>query len=695
MALTGSVAAGRSIAARAGQNLKPSSMELGGSDAFIVLEDADLEHTIKWAVWGRMYNTGQTCCAAKRFIVVEKLADKFLEKFQAALGALKAGDPLDEKTTLGPLSTESALVDLLKQIDVAVAHGAKVLMGGKRIDRPGSFMQPTILTDVKPDNPAFRDEFFGPVAMFFRVKDEDAAIALANDSDFGLGGSVFTKDLARGKRVASRVDTGMMFINNISWSDAELPFGGIKNSGYGRELGDMGIQEFVNKKLVRYVSAEAPRVRRFERPALKLSGDRDEAFGPSQTFIDCRDIRSRFPIKEFETRSWSSHVRQCRRFEGNTAARTARGSGAVGRSKADQTRREAAHAGRRRKCHQVGRCRIQGCRLHRRPKELVSDADVVLAVQPPAMDVVDAMQEGAILVSFIYANSEPRWCRICWTGRSPALPWRRVPRITRAQSMDALSSQSALAGYYAVQLGATNLGRVLPKITTAAGAIGPAKVLVMGLGVAGLEALATAHRLGAVTEGYDVRPETQEQALSLGAKFVETGVDARGKGGYARELTAEEKAKVAAVLTKHIQAADLIITTAAIPGRASPKLISKEQVAGMKAGAVIVDLSAEGGGNCEDTQPGETVQIGQVTIVAPLNVPSLLGEDASELYSKNQYNLLALMMKDNIVKIDWDDEVLAKTVLTHAGEMKNEAPKPSVDRASGDNPRPKPAAKVA
>jgi succinate-semialdehyde dehydrogenase / glutarate-semialdehyde dehydrogenase len=258
VALTGSVAAGRSVAARAGQNLKPSSMELGGSDAFIVLEDADLEHTIKWAVWGRMYNTGQTCCAAKRFIVVEKLADKFLERFRAALGALKAGDPLDEKTTLGPLSTESALVDLLKQIDVAVKHGAKVLMGGKRVDRPGSFMQPTILTDVKPENPAFRDEFFGPVAMFFRVKDEDAAIALANDSDFGLGGSVFTKDLARGKRVASRVDTGMMFINNISWSDAELPFGGIKNSGYGRELGDMGIQEFVNKKLVRYVSAEAP-----------------------------------------------------------------------------------------------------------------------------------------------------------------------------------------------------------------------------------------------------------------------------------------------------------------------------------------------------------------------------------------------------------------------------------------------------
>jgi len=258
VALTGSVPAGRDIAARAGKNLKPSSMELGGSDAFIVLEDADLDHTVKWAVWGRMYNTGQTCCAAKRFIVVDKLADMFLEKFSAALSALKAGDPKDEKTTMGPLSSEGALLQLLEQVKQAVDHGAKVLIGGKRVDRPGSYMQPTILTDIKPENPAFRDEFFGPVALFFRVKDEDAAIALANDSDFGLGGSVFTKDAARGQRVASRIDTGMMFINNISWSDAELPFGGVKDSGYGRELGDMGIQQFVNKKLIRTAVLEAP-----------------------------------------------------------------------------------------------------------------------------------------------------------------------------------------------------------------------------------------------------------------------------------------------------------------------------------------------------------------------------------------------------------------------------------------------------
>src|SRR6202167_1094571 len=301
--------------------------------------------------------------------------------------------------------------------------------------------------------------------------------------------------------------------------------------------------------------------------------------------------------------------------------------------------------------------------------ELVGDADLVLCVQPPALDVIDAMKEGAILICFVYANHQPALVKRLLEKKITCFAMEMLPRITRAQSMDALSSQSALAGYYAVQLGATHLRRILPKLTTAAGAIGPAKVLVMGLGVAGLEALATAHRLGAVVEGYDVRPETEEQALSLGATFVETGVDARGKGGYARELTAAEKTKIDAVVTQHIQQSDLIITTAAIPGRPSPKLISKSQVAGMKAGAVIVDLSAEGGGNCEDTRTGETAQIGQVTIVAPLNVPSLLGEDASELYAKNQYNLLVLMMKDNIITIDWNDEVLAKTALTHAGKL--------------------------
>jgi NAD(P) transhydrogenase subunit alpha len=304
---------------------------------------------------------------------------------------------------------------------------------------------------------------------------------------------------------------------------------------------------------------------------------------------------------------------------------------------------------------------------------LVRDADVVLCIQPPALEIVAEMKEGAMLVSFIYADHEKRLVRELLERKITCFAMERIPRITRAQAMDALSSQSALAGYYAVQLGATKMNRVLPKITTAGGTLGPAKVLVMGLGVAGLEAVATAHRLGAVVEGYDVRPATAEQAQSLGATFVDTGVDARGKGGYARELTPEEETKVAAVLTKHIQASDLIVTTAAIPGKPSPKLISKAQVAGMKSGAVIVDLSAEGGGNCEDTQPGATVRAGNVTIAAPLNVPSLLGDDASTLYSHNQFNFLALMLKDNIISIDWTDEVLAKTVLTHAGKMYDDA----------------------
>jgi len=313
------------------------------------------------------------------------------------------------------------------------------------------------------------------------------------------------------------------------------------------------------------------------------------------------------------------------------------------------------------------------------PQGLVSDADIVLAVQPPTAEVVGAMKEGAILLSFVYAHKEAELTKQLRDRKITCFAMELVPRITRAQAMDALSSQAALAGYYAALLGATHLARILPMMTTAVGSIRPAKTLVMGLGVAGLQALATARRLGSMVEGYDVRPETKEQAESLGAKFVETGIDARGQGGYARELTQEEKDKVASVVTKHIQQADIVITTAAIPGRPSPKLISKAQVDGMKAGSVIVDLAAEGGGNCEYTQPGETIQVGQVTIVAPLNVPSLLGEHASELYAKNQLNLLELMIKDQALKLDWEDEVIAKACLTHGGEIKNEAAKKAVE----------------
>ncbi|MGA8785437.1 MAG: NAD-dependent succinate-semialdehyde dehydrogenase [Polaromonas sp.] len=252
VALTGSEAAGAVVAARAGQNLKKTTMELGGSDAFIVLEDADLDKAIKHAVSGRMGNSGQACTASKRFIVVEALADRFLEKFQAALENFKPGDPMDRQTTLAPLSSAGALENLLGQVEGAVARGARVLVGGKRIaGQAGAFMQPTILTDISQSNPAYREEFFGPVALFFRVPDDDAAVALANDSPFGLGGSVFTQDSERGKRLARRIDTGMVFINSAASSSPELPFGGVKNSGYGRELSGAGIQEFVNKKLIR------------------------------------------------------------------------------------------------------------------------------------------------------------------------------------------------------------------------------------------------------------------------------------------------------------------------------------------------------------------------------------------------------------------------------------------------------------
>ena len=258
VALTGSEAAGAIVAGQAGGALKKSTMELGGSDAFIVLEDADLDETVKWALWGRINNAGQCCVAAKRFVVVEEVADRFLEKFTTAMGGLKTGDPMDKATTLAPLSSNQALLTLVDQVDRSVAKGARLVMGGKRVDGSGAFMQPTILTDIKPGTPAYTEEFFGPVALFFRVPDEDAAVALANDSSFGLGGSVFTKDIARGKRVASRIDTGMVFINHPTWTAADLPFGGIKHSGYGRELSSLGIQEFVNKKLIRTADIHAP-----------------------------------------------------------------------------------------------------------------------------------------------------------------------------------------------------------------------------------------------------------------------------------------------------------------------------------------------------------------------------------------------------------------------------------------------------
>jgi succinate-semialdehyde dehydrogenase / glutarate-semialdehyde dehydrogenase len=258
VSLTGSEVAGASVAAEAGKHVKKSVLELGGSDAFIILEDADIDKAVEWAVVGRINNNGQCCVASKRFIAVESIADKFLEKFKNKLAEIVVGDPTEEKTQLGPLSTEAAAVKIADQVKRAVEGGAKILLGGKRVDREGAYMQTTLLTDVKPSNPVFYEEFFGPVALFFKVKNEQEAIDLANDSPFGLGGSVFTQDIERGKRIANQIDTGMVFINHPTWTQADLPFGGTKASGYGRELSELGIDEFVNKKLIRISELSDP-----------------------------------------------------------------------------------------------------------------------------------------------------------------------------------------------------------------------------------------------------------------------------------------------------------------------------------------------------------------------------------------------------------------------------------------------------
>ena len=258
VSLTGSETAGASVATEAGRHIKKSVLELGGSDAFIILEDADINKAVEWAVVGRINNNGQCCVASKRFIAVESIADEFLEKFKNKLAELIVGDPMEVDTNLGPLCTETAAVKIADQVKRAVEGGAKILLGGKRVDREGAYMQATILTDLKPENPVFYEEFFGPVALFFKVKDEAEAIILANDSPFGLGGSVFTQDIERGKRIANQIDTGMVFINHPTWTQADLPFGGTKGSGYGREMAQLGLDEFVNKKLIRISELSDP-----------------------------------------------------------------------------------------------------------------------------------------------------------------------------------------------------------------------------------------------------------------------------------------------------------------------------------------------------------------------------------------------------------------------------------------------------
>ena len=250
VALTGSEGAGALVAAQAGRALKKSTMELGGSDAFIVLDDADLDKAVKWAVFGRHWNGGQVCCSSKRIIVHESIHDEFVRRYTEGVAQLKAGDPMEASTTLAPLSSQQAADDVRRWIDEAVAHGATATVIGAEVPRQGAFVRPVLLTGVKPGNPVYHHEFFGPVSMIFKVKDEEEAIRLANDSPFGLGGSVFTRDIERGKRVAAQISTGMVYINHPTAVKADLPFGGIRRSGYGRELIGLGLKEFVNHKLV-------------------------------------------------------------------------------------------------------------------------------------------------------------------------------------------------------------------------------------------------------------------------------------------------------------------------------------------------------------------------------------------------------------------------------------------------------------
>lgn len=306
---------------------------------------------------------------------------------------------------------------------------------------------------------------------------------------------------------------------------------------------------------------------------------------------------------------------------------------------------------------------------------LYHSGDVVLKVQPPTEDEVDSMKEHSTLISFLYPHLQPNVVKKLLKKKITSFAMELVPRISRAQDMDALSSQATITGYKAVLLAADNSKFFFPMLTTAAGSIRPAKVFIIGVGVAGLQAIATAKRLGAQVSAYDVRPETKEQTESLGAKFLDTGVQATGEGGYARELTQEEKAKQAEALKKHISTCDVIITTAGVPGRPAPKILSKEMVESMKPGAVVVDILADMGGNCELTKPGETVHHHDVTILGPINIPSTLAINASEMYTRNLINLLTLMIKDGALNLDWNDEIIAGSVVTHDGTIKNESVK--------------------
>jgi NAD(P) transhydrogenase subunit alpha len=303
--------------------------------------------------------------------------------------------------------------------------------------------------------------------------------------------------------------------------------------------------------------------------------------------------------------------------------------------------------------------------------QVLAESDVLLTVQPLSVEQIGRLKPTAVLIGFMQPHARRAEVLALKSRGITSFAMELVPRISRAQSMDALSSQAAIAGYKAVLIAASQLQKFLPMLTTAAGTIRPAQVLIIGAGVAGLQAIATAKRLGAVVEAYDVRSATREQVKSLGAKFVETGVSADGAGGYARELTAEEKAKQQEVLDARIAAADAVVSTASVPGRAAPRIISRAAVERMRPGAVLVDIAAESGGNCELTRAGEVIEHQGVRIVGPVNLPAQLAYNASEMYARNLFNFLKPALAKGELAIDWNDEVFAQSCLTAGGAIKH------------------------
>lgn len=295
---------------------------------------------------------------------------------------------------------------------------------------------------------------------------------------------------------------------------------------------------------------------------------------------------------------------------------------------------------------------------------LYQDADIILKVQPPLETEVAHFKKGAVLISFLFAARFPERVAALTQAQTITFAMDAIPRISRAQSMDALSSQASISGYKATLIAADSVNRFFPMLTTAAGTIRPINVLIIGTGVAGLQAIATARRLGAVVKAYDIRSATKEQVESLGAKMIDSGVQADAAGGYARELTSEEKQKQQDILADAVAKSEVVITTALIPGKSAPKIITAAMVKSMASGSVIIDIAAEAGGNCELTQPGKTVEEGGVTIHGPTNVPSLLARDASNMYAKNVLNFLKLLIKDGQLAIDWNDPIIAQSAIT-------------------------------